>query len=88
MVQVLMPTNMKIKVGDFYWLSCDKAIEIKRIGSDAILVKVGEFTPTENKIITWKKGLYKLDIELLDSRDIYCSSLERLEEYIMNAFVL
>ena len=80
--------KLHVKVGNFYWLSCDKAIEIKRIGSDAILVKVGEFTPTENKIITWKKGLYKLDIELLDSRDIYCSSLERLEEYIMNAFVL
>ena len=85
-----MPTNnmKKLKVGDFYWLSCDKAIEIMRIGSDAILVKVGEFTPTENKIISWKKKLYKLDTELLDEKDIYCSSLERLEDYVMNAYVL
>ena len=86
MVQVLMPTNMKIKVGDFYWLSCDKAIEIKAVHSDSLNVVCGTFN-TDGEVVKFSPKVLNISYKVLDDSKEF-ESIDDLEWYLMSAYVL
>ena len=83
-----MLTNMKlhVKVGNFYWLSCDKAIEIKAVYSDSLDVVCGTFN-TDGEIIKFSPKVWNISYEVLDDSKEF-ESIDDLKQYLMSAYVL
>ena len=78
--------KLHVKVGNFYWLSCDKAIEIKAVYSDSLDVVVGTFN-TDSKIVKFSPKVRNVTYEVLDDSKEF-SDIEDLKWYLMSAYVL
>ena len=84
----LMPTNMKlhVKVGNFYWLPCDRGVEIKAVYSDSLDVVVGTFNKY-GEIVKFSPKVWNVTYEVLDDSKEF-SDIEDLKWYLMSAYVL
>ena len=78
--------NLHVKVGNFYWLSCDKAIEIKAVYSDSLDVTVGVFN-TNGEVVKFSPKVWNITYEVLDDSKEF-SDIEDLKWYLMSAYVL
>ena len=78
--------KLHVKVGNFYWLSCDKAIEIKAVYSDSLDVVVGTFN-TDGEIVKFSQKVRNVTYEVLDDSKEF-SNIDDLEWYLMSAYVL
>ena len=78
--------KLHVKVGNFYWLSCDKAIEIKAVYSDSLDVTVGVFN-TDGEIVKFSPKVRNVTYEVLDDSKEF-SDIEDLKWYLMSAYVL
>ena len=78
--------KLHVKVGNFYWLSCDKAIEIKAVYSNSLDVTVGVFN-TNGKVEKFSPKVRNVTYEVLDDSKEF-SDIEDLKWYLMSAYVL
>ena len=78
--------KLHVKVGNFYWLSCDKAIEIKAVHSDSLDVVCGTFN-TDGEIVKFSPKVWNVSYEVLDDSKEF-ESIDDLEWYLMSAYVL
>ena len=78
--------KLHVKVGNFYWLSCDKAIEIKAVYSDSLDVTVGVFN-TNGEVVKFSPKVRNVTYEVLDDSKEF-SDIEDLKWYLMSAYVL
>ena len=78
--------KLHVKVGNFYWLSCDKAVEIKAVYSDSLDVTVGVFN-TNGEIVKFSPKVKNVTYEVLDDSKEF-SDIEDLKWYLMSAYVL
>ena len=78
--------KLHVKVGNFYWLSCDKAVEIKAVYSDRLDVTVGVFN-TDGEIVKFSPKVRNVTYEVLDDSKEF-SDIEDLKWYLMSAYVL
>ena len=78
--------KLHVKVGNFYWLSCDKAIEIKAVYSDNLDVTVGVFN-TNGEVVKFSPKVRNVTYEVLDDSKEF-SDIEDLKWYLMSAYVL
>ena len=78
--------KLHVKVGNFYWLSCDKAIEIKAVYSDNLDVTVGVFNTT-GEVVKFSPKVWNISYEVLDDSKEF-ESIDDLEWYLMSAYVL
>ena len=78
--------KLHVKVGNFYWLSCDKAIEIKAVYSDSIDIVCGTFN-TDGEIVKFSPKVRNVTYEVLDDSKEF-SNIDDLEWYLMSAYVL
>ena len=78
--------KLHVKVGNFYWLPCDKAIEIKAVYSDSLDVTVGVFN-TNGEVIKFSPKVWNITYEVLDDSKEF-SDIEDLKWYLMSAYVL
>ena len=75
-----------VKVGNFYWLSCDKAIEIKAVHSDSLDVVCGTFN-TDGEVVKFQPKILNISCEVLDDSKEF-ESIDDLKWYLMSAYVL
>ena len=78
--------KLHVKVGNFYWLPCDKAIEIKAVYSDSLDVTVGVFN-TNGEVVKFSPKVWNITYEVLDDSKEF-SDIEDLKWYLMSAYVL
>ena len=78
--------KLHVKVGNFYWLSCDKAIEIKAVYSNSLDVTVGVFN-TNGEVVKFSPKVRNVTYEVLDDSKEF-SDIEDLKWYLMSAYVL
>lgn len=78
--------KLHVKVGNFYWLSCDKAIEIKAVHSDSLDVVCGIFN-TDGEVVKFSPKVWNITYEVLDDSKEF-ESIDELEWYLMSAYVL
>lgn len=78
--------KLHVKVGNFYWLSCDKAIEIKAVHSDSLDVVCGTFN-TDGEVVKFSQKVWNISYEVLDDSKEF-ESIDDLEWYLMSAYVL
>ena len=78
--------KLHVKVGNFYWLPCDKAVEIKAVYSDSLDVVVGTFN-TDGEIVKFSQKVWNVTYEILDDSKEF-SDIEDLKWYLMSAYVL
>ena len=78
--------KLHVKVGNFYWLPCDKAIEIKAVYSDSLDVTVGVFN-TNGEVVKFSPKVRNVTYEVLDDSKEF-SNIEDLKWYLMSAYVL
>ena len=75
-----------VKVGNFYWLPCDRAVEIKAVYSDSLDVVVGTFNK-DGEIVKFSPKVWNIKYEVLDDSKEF-SNIDDLKWYLMSAFVL
>ena len=74
------------KVGNFYWLPCDRAVEIKAVHSDSLDVVVGTFNK-DGEIVKFSPKVWNVTYKVLnDSKEF--SDIEDLKWYLLIAYVL
>ena len=78
--------KLHVKVGNFYWLPCDKGVEIKAVYSDSLDVVVGTFN-TDGEIVKFSPKVRNVNYEVLDDSKEF-SDIEDLKWYLMSAYVL
>ena len=78
--------KLHVKVGNFYWLSCDKAVEIKAVYSDSLDVTCGTFN-TDGEIIKFSPKVWNVTYEVIDDSKEF-ESIDDLEWYLLSAYVL
>ena len=78
--------KLHVKVGSFYWLSCDKAIEIKTVHSDSLDVVCGTFN-TDGEVVKFQPKVLNISYEVLDDSKEF-ESIDDLKWYLMSAYVL
>ena len=84
-----MPTNMKlhVKVGNFYWLPCDRGVEIKAVHNDGSCdVVVGTFNK-DGEIVKFSPKVWNITYRVLDGSKEF-SDIEDLKWYLLSAYVL
>ena len=78
--------KLHVKVGNFYWLPCDKGVEIKAVYSDSLDVVVGTFNKY-GEIVKFSPKVWNVTYKVLnDSKEF--SDIEDLKWYLMIAYVL
>ena len=78
--------KLHVKVGNFYWLSCDKAVEIKAVHSDSLDVVVGTFNKY-GEIVKFSPKVWNVTYKVLkDSKEF--SNIEDLKWYLLIAYVI
>ena len=78
--------KLHVKVGSFYWLSCDKAVEIKAVYSDSLDVVVGTFNKY-GEIVKFSPKVWNVTYKVLkDSKEF--SNIEDLKWYLLIAYVI
>ena len=78
--------KLHVKVGNFYWLSCDIAVEIKAVHSDSLDVVCGTFN-TDGEVVKFSPKVLNISYEVLDDSKEF-ESIDDLEWYLMSAYVL
>ena len=78
--------KLHVKVGNFYWLPCDRGIEIKAVYSDSLDVTVGVFN-TNGEVVKFSPKVWNITYEVLDDSKEF-SNIDDLEWYLMSAYVL
>ena len=78
--------KLHVKVGNFYWLSCDKAIEIKAVYNDSLDVTAGVFN-TNGEVVKFSPKVLNISYKVLDDSKEF-SDIEDLKWYLMSAYVL
>ena len=78
--------KLHVKVGNFYWLSCDRAIEVKAVYSDSLDVTVGIFN-ADGEIIKFSPKVWNITYEVLDNSKEF-DNIDDLKWCLMSAFVL
>ena len=75
-----------VKVGNFYWLPCDRGVEIKAVYSDSLDVVVGTFNKY-GEIVKFSPKVWNVTYKVLkDSKEF--SNIEDLKWYLLIAYVL
>ena len=78
--------KLHVKVGNFYWLPCDKGVEIKAVYSDSLDVVVGTFN-INGEIVKFSPKVWNVTYKVLnDSKEF--SNIEDLKWYLLIAYVL
>lgn len=78
--------KLHVKVGNFYWLPCDKGVEIKAVYSDSLDVVVGTFNKY-GEIVKFSPKVWNVTYKVLnDSKEF--SNIEDLKWYLLIAYVL
>ena len=78
--------KLHVKVGNFYWLPCDRGVEIKAVYSDSLDVVVGTFN-INGEIVKFSPKVWNVTYKVLnDSKEF--SDIEDLKWYLMIAYVL
>ena len=76
-----------VKVGNFYWLSCDIAVEIKAVHSDdSCDVVCGTFNK-DGEIVKFTPKMWNILYKVLDDSKEF-ESIDDLEWYLMSTYVL
>lgn len=78
--------KLHVKVGNFYWLPCDRGVEIKAVYSDSLDVVVGTFNKY-GEIVKFSPKVWNVTYEVLDDSKEF-SDIEDLKWYLMSAYVL
>ena len=78
--------KLHVKVGNFYWLPCDKGVEIKAVYSDSLDVVVGTFNKY-GEIVKFSPKVWNVTYKVLDDSKEF-SDIEDLKWYLMIAYVL
>ena len=78
--------KLHVKVGNFYWLPCDKGVEIKAVYSDSLDVVVGTFNKY-GEIVKFSPKVWNVTYEVLDDSKEF-SDIEDLKWYLLIAYVL
>ena len=75
-----------VKVGNFYWLPCDRGVEIKAVYSDSLDVVVGTFNKY-GEIVKFSPKVWNVTYKVLkDSKEL--SNIEDLKWYLLIAYVI
>ena len=78
--------KLHVKVGNFYWLPCDRGVEIKAVYSDSLDVVVGTFNKY-GEIVKFSPKVWNVTYKVLnDSKEF--SNIEDLKWYLLIAYVL
>ena len=78
--------KLHVKVGNFYWLPCDRGVEIKAVYSDSLDVVVGTFN-INGEIVKFSPKVWNVTYKVLDDSKEF-SDIEDLKWYLMIAYVL
>ena len=78
--------KLHVKIGNFYWLPCDRGVEIKAVYSDSLDVVVGTFNK-DGEIIKFSPKVWNIPYKILDDSKEF-ESIDDLEWYLMSAYVL
>ena len=78
--------KLHVKVGNFYWLPCDKGVEIKAVYNDSLDVTVGVFN-ANGEVVKFSPKVRNVTYEVLDDSKEF-SDIEDLKWYLMSAYVL
>ena len=78
--------KLKVKVGHFYWLPCDRGVEIKAVHSDSLDVVIGTFNK-DGEIVKFSPKVWNVPYKVLDDSKEF-SDIEDLKWYLMSAYVL
>lgn len=78
--------KLHVKIGNFYWLPCDRGVEIKAVYSDSLDVVVGTFNK-DGEIVKFSPKVWNIPYKILDDSKEF-SDIEDLKWYLMSAYVL
>ena len=78
--------KLHVKIGNFYWLPCDRGVEIKAVYSDSLDVVVGTFNK-DGEIVKFSPKVWNIPYKILDDSKEF-SDIEDLKWYLFSAYVL
>ena len=78
--------KLHVKVGNFYWLPCDRGVEIKAVHSDSLDVVVGTFNK-DGEIVKFSPKVWNVPYKVLDNSKEF-ESIDDLKWYLLVAYVL